>query len=140
MFASSVSSSAQGFASAYRSVAVETGVAAASPHRLVAMLFDGFVDAIAQARGALAAGDTQRKGRAVSRAVRIIEEGLRAGLNPQGGQLAADLGALYSWLSLRLTHANLNNCDATFQECTRLIEPVRSAWAAIGGAAGAKLQ
>ena len=142
MFASTASrNSFQGFASAYRSIGVETGVSSASPHRLVAMLFDGFQDAVAQARGALACGDTAGKGRAVSRAARIVEEGLKAGLNlKDGGKLAADLDALYGYVSLRLTHANLHNSDAALEECSRLIEPVRSAWTAIAGQAAANVQ
>ena len=44
-------------AGAYRTVGVETGVPAASPHRLVTMLFDGFYEALAQAKSALRQGD-----------------------------------------------------------------------------------
>jgi flagellar protein FliS len=35
-------------------------------------------------------------------------------------------------VALRLTHANLHNDEAALDECVRLIEPIRSAWAAIG--------
>lgn len=121
------------FAGAYRQIGIETGVTGASPHRLVSLLFDGYVDSIAEARGALAQGDMAAKGKAVSRAVRIIEEGLKAGLDLQGGgALASDLHSLYAYLVLRLTRANLHNDDAILAECQRLIEPVREAWASIG--------
>jgi len=114
---------------AYRQVGVETGVAAASPHALVAMLFDGFFDALARARGALNAGRTEDKGRAIGHAVRIVEEGLRATLDKrQGGALAANLEGLYSYVALRLTQANLHNDLAALEECARLIEPLRTAW------------
>ena len=36
---------------------------------------------------------------------------------------------------MRLTQANLNNDDAALDECAALLEPVRSAWLAIGPAA-----
>ena len=118
--------------SAYRQVGVETGVAAASAHRLVAMLFEGLLDALAQARGALLAGRIEEKGRAIGRAVRIVEEGLRAALDEaQGGKLAADLKALYSYVALRLTEANLRNDAAALEECGRLVESLRNAWQAI---------
>jgi flagellar secretion chaperone FliS len=120
------------FARAYRHVGIETGVAGASAHQLVAMLFDGVLDSIAQARGAISAGHTETKGRAISRAVRIIDEGLRSALNTDaGGTLALDLRDLYSYITLRLTQANLNNDDAALAECARLIEPLRGAWQAI---------
>jgi len=40
-------------------------------------------------------------------------------------------GDLYAYIALRLTHANLRNDEAALEECTRLIEPVRTAWAQI---------
>jgi flagellar secretion chaperone FliS len=121
------------FAGAYRQVGLETGTADASPHRLVQMLFDGFQDSVAQARGALHQRRIEAKCKAIGHAVRILEEGLRAGLDLQaGGALAADLNALYAYVAMRLTHANLHNDEQALDECTRLIEPIRSAWAEIG--------
>jgi flagellar protein FliS len=118
---------------AYRMVGVETGVVTGSPHQLVAMLFEGFMDSVAQARGALAQGNVEAKGKAVGRAVRIIEEGLKAGLDVTGGgQLAADLRDLYDYVTLRLTQANLRNDDKLLEECRSLIEPLQTAWVAIG--------
>ncbi|MDH3209700.1 MAG: flagellar export chaperone FliS [Burkholderiaceae bacterium] len=118
---------------AYHQVGVDTSVPMASSHQLVLMLFDGFLDAVARARGSLLAGRIGDKGEAIGRAVRIIEEGLRSCLNLQaGGSLAADLEALYTYVTLRLTQANLHNDAAALEECARLIAPLRSAWAAIG--------
>jgi len=121
----------QGMSNAYRSVGLETGVEAASPHRLVAMLFDGLIDSIDQARGAMQAGQIEAKGRAIGRAVRIVEEGLKGGLSAGGGTLAADLGELYAYVVQRLTFANLRNDPAALDECRRLIDPLREAWASI---------
>jgi flagellar protein FliS len=119
-------------ASTYARVGVETGAADASPHKLIAMLFDGFDDALARARGALASGQVEVKCRAISHAVRLVEEGLRAGLDLQsGGKLAADLNELYTYVCLRLTQANLRNDAAALDECAQLLAPVRSAWAEI---------
>ena len=123
----------QANAHAYRRVGVETGVAAATPHQLVTMLFDGFGDAIAQARAALQRRDIEAKCKAITRAVRIVDEGLKASLDVRaGGKLAEDLLALYGYVALRLTQANLNSDAAALDECQTLLEPVRSAWAAIG--------
>ncbi len=120
-------------ASAYRQVGIETAMSSASPHKLIEMLFDGFKDALARARGALAARDIEAKARAISHAARIVEEGLKAGLNlADGGELAAELNALYAYIGMRLTDANLHNDAAALDECARLMEPVHSAWAEIG--------
>jgi flagellar protein FliS len=118
---------------AYQQVHVTTGVDGASPHRLVEMLFEGLMDSFAQARGAMRSGNIQAKGEAIGRAVRIIEEGLKAGLNlNEGGRLAEDLRDLYVYVTVRLTHANRHNDEAAIAECARLIEPLSKAWSAIG--------
>jgi flagellar protein FliS len=125
----------QANAHAYSRVGVETGVDAATPHQLVTMLFDGFGDAIAQARNAMQRRDIEAKCKAITRAVRIVDEGLKASLDVRaGGKLGEDLLALYGYVAVRLTQANLNNDAAALDECQSLLEPVRSAWAAIGPA------
>lgn len=116
----------------YSRVGLETEVHQASPHRLIAMLFDGLFDALLQAQGALENGQRDLKARALSRAVRILDEGLKAGLNMEGGgTLAVQLSELYAYASLRLTRANLHDDMATILEVRRLLEPVREAWSAI---------
>ncbi len=118
--------------SLYQQVGVETRLAGATPHQMVAMLFDGYMEAVAQARGALRSGQLGAKGVAIGRAVRIVEEGLRAGLDMRSaGSLASDLNDLYNYLSMRLTLANLHNDEAALDECQRLMQPLQQAWAAI---------
>ena len=122
-----------GFASAYARVGVETSVNSASAHKLIELLFNGFMDAIVLARGAMRARQIETKGNAIGRAARIVEEGLKAGLNLEaGGRLAADLDSLYAYVGLRLLQANLRNDEAALDECVRLIGPLRDAWIAIG--------
>jgi flagellar protein FliS len=142
MFASAASSrnASSSFAGAYRTVGVETGVAVATPHQLVTMLFDGFNAAIAEARVALAQGQVEAKCKALGRALRIVDEGLKAPLDAAGGDLSEKLSSLYGYVALRLTQANLNNDAAALDECVKLLEPVRSAWLAIGPAAAAATQ
>ena len=116
----------------YQQVRVESKVAAATPHELVAMLFEGYMEALAQARGAMRERKLEAKGTAIGRAVRILEEGLRAGLDLRaGGALARDLDDLYAYLSMRLTLANLRNDEAALDECQRLMRPLHEAWLAI---------
>jgi flagellar secretion chaperone FliS len=116
----------------YSQVGVETGVQGASPHKLVAMLFDGYFESLLRARSAMAAGQTELKGREIGRAVRIVEEGLKASLDlGAGGALAADLSELYAYVTLRLTQANLKNDDAALEECRALMKPLHDAWQSI---------
>lgn len=128
-------------ASAYKRVAVETSVQSADPHTLVGLLFDALLQSIAEARGAMVRGDTAAKGAALGKAVRILEEGLKAGLNVRdGGEIAANLRDLYRYSTLRLTQANLRNDPAALEEVSKLIEPVAQSWKLIGGPGPAYLQ
>ena len=122
-------------ASVYKRVAVETGVQAADSHRLVGMLFDGLLQSVAAARGAMERGDLVVKGEQIGKAVRIVEEGLKAGLDPAGGEMAQNLRALYAYAVRRLTEANLRNDPSALAEVATLIEPVAQAWQDIRGQA-----
>jgi flagellar protein FliS len=127
------SSSRSSLADAYRQVGTQTSITEATPHKLIQLLFDGFQESISLAKGAMRERRIEAKGRAISRALGIIEEGLHGSLNMEaGGRIAADLAALYLYVSKQLTHANIRNDEAVLDECARLIEPIRSAWAEIG--------
>jgi flagellar secretion chaperone FliS len=122
----------------YRNVGIETGTQSASPHRLVAMLFEGFMESIARARGAMRDGLIDIKGQSISRAVRIVEEGLRASLDRKaGGALSNDLDELYGYVAMRLTLANVRNDASMLDECQRLMLPLQEAWESIAPKADA---
>lgn len=134
MFTAPMSAARRGHpALAYQHVHIESQVqGSATPHRLVSMLFDGYFEAIAQAKGALASKDIESKCKAVSKATAIVEEGLRASLDlSSGGKVAQDLNDLYSYVAQRLTYANLKNDVAALDECAKLLKPVQEAWNAI---------
>ena len=117
----------------YRQVAVESQIDGhADGHRLITMLFDGFFEAVAQARGAHRSQDTAARSRAIGRATAIVEEGLRASLDVKaGGTLARDLNELYGYVVKRLLQANLATDEQALDECVRLVQPLAEAWAAI---------
>lgn len=122
---------------AYANVGLETGVASASPHKLIIMLYDGAMAALLGAKGNMAAGNIAAKGSAISKAITIIDNGLRASLDKEaGGEIAANLDALYDYMSRRLLQANLQNDVAIVEEVHRLLADLREAWVAIGDKVG----
>jgi flagellar secretion chaperone FliS len=133
-------SSANG-AKAYATVGVETGVVAASPHKLVVMLFDGALVAISSAIQHMQSGDIPRKGEAISKAIMIIESGLRASLDKKvGGEVALNLDALYEYMSSRLVIANLKNQPNVLEEVYQLLKGLKDAWESIAPTSGAAAQ
>jgi flagellar protein FliS len=100
----------------YRQVGVETSVKTADPHKLVLMLYDGLLESIAQARGAMRACQVDAKGRAMTRAIRIVDEGLKSALSPAGGELTNSLSSLYGYVAMRLLQAHAGNDEAALEE------------------------
>ena len=131
--------SGQKGANAYASVGLETGVSSASPHKLIVMLFDGALTTLSIALTEMQARNIAAKGRAISKAIRIIEEGLRASLDKSaGGELAGNLDSLYEFISGRLVQANLENKPEYLAEAQRLLGELRGAWLAIDPEAAAR--
>ena len=122
---------------AYQAVHIESQIGGDStPHRLVSMLFDGLMESIAQAKGAILTQQLDPKLKAITRAINIVEEGLRGNLDMKaGGKLSADLHDLYGYVSARLMHANVHNDAEALDECVRLIQPIKDAWNQIAPAA-----
>jgi flagellar protein FliS len=119
-------------ANAYKSVSVETAVSAADPHQLVKLLYDALLQSLGAAKLAIQANDIPGKGKAIGKAVRLIEEGLKAGLNEaQGGQLASNLRGLYDYCTLILTEANFRGDVKRVDEVICLLQPLAQAWGAI---------
>ncbi|MDP2001018.1 MAG: flagellar export chaperone FliS [Rhodoferax sp.] len=121
-------------ANTYKTIGVETSILGASPHQLVTLLFDALQQSLAIAKGAILSGDISAKGRAIGKAVRILEEGLKAGLDAdRGGEIAANLRTVYDVCILRLTEANFRNDAAIIDEVILLIAPVCDGWRQIKG-------
>jgi flagellar protein FliS len=119
-------------AASYRTLDVQTMVDGADPHRLVEMLYDGAVVQVAKARYALARQDIVAKGEATTRAIRIIDEGLKAALDARAGDVARNLDALYDYMTRTLVNANLKNSDSLYGEVEKLLGDLRGAWRDIG--------
>jgi len=117
----------------YAQVGLQSSAMSASPHQLITMLFDGAKTAIAMARHHMANKEIAAKGKAISKAINIIDNGLKASLDAQAGgqagaELVGNLSALYDYISQRLMQANLRNDPALLDEADRLLENIGSAW------------
>jgi len=125
---------------AYAKVGMETGVLAASPHKLIVMLYDGALQALNNGLLNMKAGRIAEKGKSISHAITIIDGGLRASLDKSvGGEIAESLDSLYEYMSSRLLMANLKNDPAIIEEVQRLLIDLRDTWNTIGLAPAASM-
>ena len=112
----------------YQDVRVTSGVAAASPHRLVSMLLTGIIENISMARVALANGEIAARGQHIGRAISIIDN-LRASLDIEsGGELSLNLGSIYDYGETRLLQANIQSSDEMLEEVSGLFRQILEGW------------
>ena len=115
----------------YQTVNVNAQVTEADPHRLIQMLFEGGLQRIAQAKGAMQYGNVALKGELIGKSIGIVS-GLREALDvAKGGELAANLDNLYAFMIQRLSHANLKNDPAVLDEVANLLREIKEGWDAI---------
>lgn len=121
----------QGGVGEYTAIGTQTGIAEASPHRLIQMLLDGALDKIARAKGAMQRKQIEEKGSNITSAGSIVL-GLRSSLDMDaGGELAANLDNLYDYMFRRLMDAHVNNDQAALDEVASLLREIKQGWDAI---------
>ncbi|MBP2198114.1 flagellar export chaperone FliS [Pantoea cypripedii] len=114
---------------AYAKIGVESAVMSASQQQLVVMLFDGALSALVRARLFLQDGNMEGKGRSLSHAINIIENGLKQGLaDSNGDELTENLLGLYAYMVRRLLQANLRNDVEAIEEVEGLLRNIADAW------------
>ncbi len=119
--------------SAYQRVSVESGVEAANPHKLILMLFEGAQEALAKAKMHMHHNEIAEKGEMLSKAIMIIDHGLKASLDMNaGGDIALKLQALYDYMTNRLLIANMQNDPEIINEVNNLLNELYGAWKTIG--------
>jgi flagellar protein FliS len=122
--------------STYKNVGLESGVAAADPHKLILMLYQGALLAIASAKNQMLRNQIADKGNSVTKAIKIIDEGLKACLDVEaGGEIGKNLFDLYDYMTQRLLIANLKNDITMLDEVSGLLNELKQAWESIKPAA-----
>ncbi len=115
-------------ASAYQNTGNYSSTMYADPHSLVTQMFDGALQRLAQAKGAVTRGDVKQKGETISKAIRIIGSLEGCLDHEQGGELSQNLASLYEYMNLTLAQANIQNDIAKLDEVSSLLTEIKSAW------------
>ncbi|HEY2465828.1 MAG TPA: flagellar export chaperone FliS [Steroidobacteraceae bacterium] len=122
-------------AAQYRSVRSHGLVAEASPARLVQIMFEQILAQLATAQGCmgriannLPLNEVIAKGKALGKAIRLIDQ-LNNTLDMERGQkIAENLRALYVYMLARLTLANVTNDTRVVAEVASLVQKVKTGW------------
>ena len=113
----------------YADIGLETQVMSATPERLITLLYQGARAAVRQARLHLQEGRVAERGAAITKAIKIVDEGLKMGLNMEaGGEIAANLSRLYDYIVRTLLMANLKADVEQLDIADRLLADLADAW------------
>lgn len=116
-------------AKAYADTGRESDISTASPHRLIVLLFEGAETAINVAKVHAEQGNIAGRGTSLSKAIDIINNGLKVSLDMnQGGELSARLASLYDYMVSRLLWANMKNDISAMKEVLSLLGEIHGAW------------
>ncbi|NYT65029.1 flagellar export chaperone FliS [Alcaligenaceae bacterium] len=119
-------------AQAYANVGLETEVLSANPQQLITLLFKGAQAAILKARLHMQNDNIAGRGEAISKAIDIVDSGLKASVNlDNGGEVATNLVTTYELIIRNLLLANLNADQEKLDLAERLLNDISQAWQTI---------
>jgi len=112
----------------YANISKSSSIESATPHQLIAMLFDGALSRLNVARGCMERRDFAGKGENLGKAITIIS-GLQNFLDMEkGGDLAKNLDALYDYIGRILLEASIRNEISKVDESINLIKTIKEGW------------
>ena len=108
----------------YQEIAVQTS----SPTKLVVMLYEGAIRFLRQSITAIQSKDLDQKRHSVDRAVAVIQH-LQGTLDmDRGGEVAAELDRLYTYINSRIVEGSSKLQIAPLEEAIKLLTVLLSGW------------
>jgi len=118
--------------SAYKSTSIDGRAAGADIHKLVLMLFDGFLDELESVTGHITQKRHDKKAQSIEKMMRILG-GLEASLDLESGsEVAGNMKNLYEHCGQSLLQASLKN-DLSFIDSVRTVMTnLQEGWKGLG--------
>jgi flagellar secretion chaperone FliS len=105
-------------------------ILAASPLKLIQILYSAALDSIAAARRHVRHKDIRARTRAVNKAIGIVSELYQCLDHEAGGALSRKLAGLYDYIVWLLIKSNLEQIEAPLAEAEGLLSTLGEAWTA----------
>jgi len=109
---------------AYQSNSIQS----ASPLQLVVMLYDGAIRFIKQGQAAMEARDLYAQNTSLQRAQKIVAELMSCLDMDQGGEVANNLFALYTYAYNQLVEGNMTDDPRCLAQSLQVLEGLRASW------------
>lgn len=113
---------------AYKESKFQSDLTVAEPYYITKMMFQGLLERLAQARGAIDRNDLAVKATKLASATSIIEI-LKTSLDfSYKPSLAQNLSDLYDFMLDRLREASINLSSKPIDDAIKILLPIKSAW------------
>lgn len=106
----------------------ENQITTTDPATVLLMLYQGAIDALKRAQLHMAAGELAEKGRYILRANDIINQFIASLDHDVGGEIAANLEALYLYMLEQILVANARNEAEPLTAVIALLTTLKSGW------------
>jgi len=123
----------------YADIALQTRVLSASPVQLITLLMEGALAAMRKAGLHLQEGNVAARGAAISKALDLVESGLKASVKREAGDgavnhMAEQLMTTYDAVAHHLLQANLTASQESLDLAQSLLANIHQAWQQATGA------
>lgn len=114
---------------AYAQVDLESQLVGASPHELISILYDSASNAVLKAKIYFETGNIAKRGEMISKAINIIDNGLRSCLDHEKGlHIAKDLDRLYEYMSRTLLDCNRKSSPEGLDSVSEILSNLAMTW------------
>lgn len=111
----------------------KTSIETSNKLDLVIMCYDKAIECFTRAREYYSQKEYEKKGRAVQKGLDIIGQ-LQCSLDMEnGGEIAANLDRLYSYIAHRVIQGDIRSDVSVFEEAVSLLTELKEAWEGIAG-------
>jgi len=118
--------------SAYKSTSIDGRAAGADIHKLVLMLFDGFLDELESVTGHINQKRYDKKAQSIEKMMRILG-GLEASLDLESGnEIAINMKNLYEHCGQSLLQASLKNDLSYIDSVRTVMTTLQERWKGLG--------
>jgi flagellar protein FliS len=113
---------------AYKQVDKHTNLLESNPHQVILMMFDGALQGIAVAKGAIERRDLELKSQSITKAINIFDA-LRNSLDfDSQPKISENFSVMYSYCIEKLMEISVNLDKSGLDELVNMVKPLRDAW------------
>jgi flagellar protein FliS len=113
---------------AYQNVSVKSNLASADPHQVITLMYNGLLESLAQAKGAIERNNYEKKSTLLTKSINILQS-LKNSLDRESEpEISQNFDQLYSFC-IDCIHGASHSLDITaIDQVINFLSPLRDAW------------